>query len=315
MKLKEYSFLENTIIFSLPEKWLVNQKENNLIKITFPTGPYPSLDCYMKCFDNPKVNNEEKIRQYLLDGKEDNKKEIHKVNDTYLLEHTFNSKEENLLLWKVVNILKPRSFREIRFSLAWPESQEANDIVKDISKVINSVIKNIKFSKNRTTFDELGVLSYKLNSLKLVKYRFWNSLDIFFPKRWNLKEGEKEKFVNVEINPQLSILFEHFEIKKDNKERNDDNIITNLLSEITKDVQVNGQKLTKSEGSNYLFSFYSIENQQNGSLKNNIWYMLSVKKAKIIIISFIFTYDNQNRLEGDIYSNKIESLIKSSELN
>ena len=159
------------------------------------------------------------------------------------------------------------------------------------------------------------MLSYKLNSLKLVKYRFWNSLDIFFPKRWNLKEGEKEKFVNVEINPQLSILFEHFEIKKDNKERNDDNIITNLLSEITKDVQVNGQKLTKSEGSNYLFSFYSIENQQNGSLKNNIWYMLSVKKAKIIIISFIFTYDNQNRLEGDIYSNKIESLIKSSELN
>jgi len=63
---KEYFFLDNTITISLPKNWLVKNKENNLIKITFPVGAYPILDCYLNCFDNPKINSEEKIENIVL---------------------------------------------------------------------------------------------------------------------------------------------------------------------------------------------------------------------------------------------------------
>ena len=55
----KYSFLEKTINISFPEGWKVEHKDYNLAEVKFPFGPYPTLGCYFKCFDGPKINSEE----------------------------------------------------------------------------------------------------------------------------------------------------------------------------------------------------------------------------------------------------------------
>ena len=71
-KLVKHSFLEKTINISFPDVWKVEQKDYNMAEVKFPFGPYPVLGCYFKCFDGPKINSEEKIKSYLLEGVENN---------------------------------------------------------------------------------------------------------------------------------------------------------------------------------------------------------------------------------------------------
>ena len=131
-KLKKYSFLEKTLNISFPRDWKVDYKEYNLVEIKFPFGPYPTLGCYLKCFDGPKINTEAKIQSYLLKGLE-NQSSIEKQGDfTYILKCKFKAEGENLIIWKILHLLKPRSFREIRFSMAWPDQDEANILIDNI---------------------------------------------------------------------------------------------------------------------------------------------------------------------------------------
>ena len=58
MNFKEYSFLDKSILIKFPDDWVVKEQDDNLIKVSFPFGPYPTLDCYLSCFDNPKINTE-----------------------------------------------------------------------------------------------------------------------------------------------------------------------------------------------------------------------------------------------------------------
>ena len=51
MKYKDYAFLDNTIKINFPFSWTIKEKDMNRIKISFPFGPYPTLDCYLNCFD------------------------------------------------------------------------------------------------------------------------------------------------------------------------------------------------------------------------------------------------------------------------
>ena len=140
MNFKEYSFLDKSILIQFPDDWVVKEQNDNLIKVSFPFGPYPTLDCYLSCFDNPKINTNSKIRQYLLNGIDANKEVENILDDVYVLKNKFKSDGDNLLIIKIVSILKPRTFREVRFSLAWPDNEEANKIVSKISRPLDDVI-------------------------------------------------------------------------------------------------------------------------------------------------------------------------------
>ena len=317
MNFKEYSFLDKSIIIKFPDDWVVKEQDDNLIKVSFPFGPYPTLDCYLSCFDNPKINTNDKIRQYLLNGI-DAGKEVEKIlDDLYVLKHQFKSEGDNLLLIKIISILKPRTFREVRFSIAWPDTEEANKIVSKISRTLDNVISKIKFSEVKTAFDELGIIKNKLDNLILQKNVFWEKLEILLPKRWIINNKNEEKFVNLKLDNiyQLGLFFEYFEINISKKEKTQDEIVTSFLKEITKDVIVNDQKLVKAGADSFLFSFYSIENSEGTKFKNHIWYRLCVKDSKILIVSFVFSYKLKTKIIGEAYYNKINELIKSSELN
>ena len=96
MYFKEYSFLDKSILIKFPDDWDVKEKDDNIIKVSFPFGPYPTLDCYLSCFDSPKINTNDKIRQYLLNGI-DAGKEVEKIlDDVYVLKHKFKSEGDNL---------------------------------------------------------------------------------------------------------------------------------------------------------------------------------------------------------------------------
>ena len=88
-----------------------------------------------------------------------------------------------------------------------------------------------------------------------------------------------------------------------------------VVNEITKDVTVNDQMLVKAGEDSFLFSFFSIENNEEAQFKNHIWYRICVKDSKILIVSFIFSYKLRTKIIGEAYYNKINELIKSSELN
>ena len=317
MDFKEYSFLDKSILIKFPDDWSVKEQDDNLIKVSFPFGPYPTLDCYLSCFDNPKINTNDKIRQYLLNGM-DAGKEVEKIlDDVYVLKHKFKSEGENLLLMTIISILKPRTFREVRFSLAWPDNEEANKIVSKISRTLDNVISKIKFSEVKTVFDELGIIKNKLDNLILQKNVFWEKLEILLPKRWTINYKSKENSVNLELDNiyQLGLFLEYFEINISEKEKTQDEIVTSFLNEITKDVIVNDQKLVKAGAESFLFSFYSIENSEGTQFKNHIWYRICVKDSKILIVSFVFSYKLKTKIIGEAYCNKINELIKSSELN
>ena len=317
MKFKEYSFLDNSILIKFPDSWTVKEQDDNLIKVSFPLGPYPTLDCYFNCFDNPKINTNDKIKEYLLNGMEAGKEVENILDNVYVLKHKLKSEGDNLLLIKVVSILKPRTFREVRFSLAWPDNEEANKIVSKIARTLDDVVSKIKFSEIKTAFDELGIIKNKLDNLILQKNVFWEKLEISLPKRWIINNKSEENFVNLELDKvyQLSLLFEYFEIKISKNDKKQDEIVTSFLNEITKDVAVNDQNLVKAGEDSFLFSFFSLENIEGTQFKNQIWYRICVKDSKILIVSFVFSYKLTIKKIGEIYYNKINELIKSSELN
>ena len=317
MNFKEYSFLDKSILIKLPGDWVVNEQDENLVKVSFPFGPYPTLDCYFSCFDNPKINTNDKIKKYLLNGIDAGKQVEKILDDVYVLKHKFKSEEDNLLLIKIVNILKPRTFREVRFSLAWPDNEEANKIVSKISRTLDNVISNIKFSEVKTAFDELGIIKNKLDNLILQKNVFWEKLEILLPKRWIVNTKNEENSVNLQLDNiyQLDLFFEYFEINISKKEKTQDEIVTSFLNKITKDVIVNDQKLVKAGEDSFLFSFYSIENNKGTQFKSHIWYRICVKDSKILIVSFVFSYKLKTKIIGKVYYNKINELIRSSELN
>ena len=314
---KEYSFLDKSITIQFPDDWVVKEQNYNLIKVSFPFGPYPTLDGHLSCFDNAKINTSDEIRKYLLNGIDASKEVKNILDNVYVLKHKFKAEGDNLLLIKIVNILKPRTFREVRFSLAWPDNEEANKIVSKLSKILDDMVTKIKFSELKTVFDDRGIIKNKLDNLILQKKVFWGKLVILLPKRWIINNKNEENFVNLELDKiyQLGLFFEYFKINISKKDKKQDEIVTSFLNEITKDVVVNDQKLVRAGEDSFLFSFYSIENNEGTQFKSHIWYRICVKNSKILIVSFVFSYKLKAKIIGEVYYNKITELIKSSELN
>ena len=316
MLLNNYHFLDKTISIKLPKEWTLNDKDSYVKKIKFPFGPYPTLDVYISCFDDPKINSEDKIKEYLLEGIE-TKNEILKIkSNTYVLKYEFVSDSENLLIWKILNLLKPRNFREVRLSLAWPNNPEANSMLKNVSNIMPDIIKNIDFNKDMTNFDDLAVLKYKIKNIRLKKHIFWQLLKIFLPERWSIYKDQKENYVNIEIDKEKKIFlfFEYFDVEKKASLKNNDKTIKEFIENITKDVSIQNSKLVKADTSNYIYKFYTIEKNQNDKISNHIWYRILVRIDKITISSFVFNYNLQNKNIGELYLDKIDELIKSSEI-
>ena len=226
-KFTKYSFLEKTVHISFPEDWKVNYKDYNLAEVKFPFGSYPTLGCYFKCFDGPKLNSEEKIKSYLLEGV-DNHSSIKKYDDsTFILKYEFKVDGEKLILWKILYYLKPRSFREVRFSIAWPDQHEANSLINNILNLMPEILKKIKFNKEKTIYDQSAITEYKLENIKLKKYNLWDTLKIYMPERWSLKIDQSERFANIDIinKKSFNLFCEYFDITKNADNDSNDGIV------------------------------------------------------------------------------------------
>jgi hypothetical protein len=314
-KLLKHSFLEKTINISFPEVWKVEHKDYNMAEVKFPFGPYPVLGCYFKCFDGPKITSDEKIKSYMLEGVDSNISIEKLDNNTFILKTEFKAQEENLILWKILHFLKPRSFREVRFSMAWPNQNEANALIDKILDLMPEVINNIEFNNQKTIYDQSATIQYKLQKIKLKKHFLWSALNINIPEKWSLNIDKVDKLANIEIIDKSSFNFfcEYFDITKKANNENNDAIVTKFIEDITKDVVISNERFIKSNN-NYIFSFYSEEKVNDIQTINHMWYRFSLRPTKILIASFVFNYINEEQIIGRVYKEKIDSLIKNCEL-
>ncbi len=241
-------------------------------------------------------------------------KEVSK--SVFILDYKFKTNNENLATWKILNHIKPRVFREIRFSLAWPDQDEANILVQPILNIMPDVIKNIEFNENITYFDDIAKLNYKLNNIRLKKYFLWNSFNILLPESWNSKLNDNEKLMNLEIDfkKDINLFLEYFDLKKPNNTKKNEELVKSFIGEITKNVTVFDQKLIKADNDNYIFLFYSVEKYQNENVVNYIWYRFFLQENKMKIVSFVLNYKEKNSKEGLAYFKKVDKSVKNSEL-
>ena len=101
------------------------------------------------------------------------------------------------------------------------------------------------------------------------------------------------------------------------KQNNNDKLVENLIKEITKEVNITNAKFKKSEDNNYLFYFVATEQDPKDStniIRSKIWYRIKVLEEKILIISFVFELSSSIELENQIYLEKLNQIIDSSEI-
>ncbi len=321
-KNKKIELLESTATLFFPEDSQLKLKDPSTVEVSFSKEKYPVLGINLQCFDNPKLNNDSNIKKFLVDD-EDIKFGFKKKEDTFYLDYEIKVEKEKLLIHKILFFLKPRTFRLIRFALTWPDSHNAKKIIEPILEKLPKIINNIKFNANRTKYDELASLKYNLSNARLVERNLWETIKLRVPLKWRIDLSKENNFANVymDLKDSYSFLIERFfiNLNKNNKnnDNNSDKLVESLIQEITKEVSIHNAKLKKSEENNYLFYFIASEKDVNdGSKTNNskIWYRIKVLKDKIVIVSFVFELTSHIELENDLYLEKLNQIISSSEI-
>ena len=322
-KIKKIELLDSTATLSLPEESAVKFKNSSTLEVSLGKNKYPILGINIECFDNPKLNNEDKIKNFLIDN-EKIEFFLERKSDIFYLNYEIKIEKERLVIYKILSFLKPRTFRLLRFSITWPDTLEAQKEVEPILKSIPKIIDDINFNASKTKYDELASLHYKLLNAKLVEHDFWNTIKLKIPIKWRVEKSKEHEFIKIYMDLPLKFYFliERFFINLSEeqkiKENRADKIVESLLKKITSDVNISNAKLKKANENNYLFYFIASEKDFNDRSKVNnskIWYRIKVLEDKIAIVSFVFELSSNIDLENELYLEKLNQIIVSSEFS
>ena len=318
-KKKKIDLLNKTVTMFFPEEANITKKSLKTLEVTFSKDKYPALGINLECFENPKLNKIEKIKEFLCDNLNINTNVIIRDENFFKLNYEVKVENEKLVIWKILHYLKPRSFRLLRISLTWPDNNEADGLVKPILKRIPSIIDAIKFNFSKTLYDDLASLEYKLASAKYKNYKFWNIFNLKIPTKWIADFSDNKNFAKIYMNSSKNFhfLIEKFDINlKSSKSENKDKVVEKLIEEITREVSITDAKLKKSENNDYLFYFLAKEklSEESNIIQNKIWYRIKVLETKIVIISSVFELSSKIELENKIYLEKLDQIIEASEI-
>ena len=321
-KNKKIELLKSTATLFFPKNCDIEHKDSNTLEVSFFKEKYPVLGIHIQCFDNPKLNTEHRIKEYLIDDAQLNFKLERKKNNFYL-NYEIKVENEKLVIYKVLSFLKPRTFRLMRFALTWPDSKGVKKIIDPILETLSVIVSSVNFSTSRTVYDELASLDYKLSSSRLLNYDFWNAIKLEIPSKWKVEHSKDKDFANIFMDSKDNFYFliERFFINLNknstSKQNNNDKLVENLIKEITKEVNITNAKFKKSEDNNYLFYFVATEQDPKDStdiIRNKIWYRIKVLEEKILIISFVFELASNIEIKNQIYLEKLNQIIDSSEI-
>jgi hypothetical protein len=143
------------------------------------------------------------------------------------------------------------------------------------------------------------------------------------PSKWKVEHSKDKGFAKVFMDSKNNFFFliERFFINLNknsiSKQNNNDKLVENLIKEITKEVNIKNAKFKKSEDNNYLFYFIASEQDPKDStniISSKIWYRIKVLAEQILIISFVFELTSSIKLENQIYLEKLNQIIDSSEI-
>lgn len=312
---KKISILEDTIQLTVPVSWKVDHKSEYLAEFTFPSGNYPKLGVSVECFDNPKLTSEKEISEHLSDGIKTKRKVKKITSEIYMINYEINTLDDNLILWKVLNISKPRNFRFLRMSLGWPNNKNANDVVNEILDEIMNVIHNIKFSVTKTIFDDLASLTYKLKNNRLEKKSLFNYFSIMLPLRWPLLKNTAQQNVLINLEENLiEVFIESINLNWNKEISNSEKTVRALIEEMTKGLALSEQSLKRAED-NFIFSFALYERDTNNQTTyNHIWYRIKTFNTDIKMVCIVLNFSESIKKVGNVYKKYLNDKVIHSEI-
>ena len=120
-------------------KWPVKYFEEDMSKaeVRFETGQYPVLGVKIISRDDPKLNRNSELKQYLFDEtllKTNPDLNILKLNsNVFGLEYEANLESgEKAKVWRIAASVGTRTVRVVTLALSWMSGGEADKVVKKI---------------------------------------------------------------------------------------------------------------------------------------------------------------------------------------
>ena len=147
MNYNTVKLFEGLICLPLRADWKVDTDDEEKISINFPHGPYPKLGIHIESrIKNKTINNEEE--KILVQGMDHSKKNILKhSNGNISFSYQASIKNDNnLRVWRVLNVLNNRHIRLLTLALSWPDNHDANILSNRIVKEVDVLIDKISFS-------------------------------------------------------------------------------------------------------------------------------------------------------------------------
>ncbi len=323
MRHKKEIFFEGLFTLFIPLPWSIikNDEELDHVSVVFPIGGYPKLGIHCECIDDPKAVAKDEVSKYLNQGVKFDKEEyISKEKDIFSVHYKVNIEgDNNLKVWRIINVFKKRTIRIITIGLSWPDNKEANDIINNYIKEIDSVIKNISFSETTVYMDEKARAARKIKELKLEKIKVWDGLYLNLPRRWekNIDSiGKKAKFkISGVENSYLFIDYDTVDYPINYEILESD--IMNIAKNIAEDAKAKDLKVDKSGSNEYLLR---IEGNEEKDVRGNIirqyfWHRFIYKKNIIEVVNFILLIQkNNDYIESEI-KNMLNQLIRNADFS
>ncbi len=287
---------QGTASITCKSSWKINYKEDGALSIQFDNQPYPILGTSINSYDDPKAISRGSLDDYLLSnykiqGSVLNKKKDNRVSTTY----DITSEEgENLKVWRVAEILRPRHLRVLTLSLSWPDNKDANTLVKPIIKDINNIVKRVIFSKSLTKLDKIASASATVNKLRLTSLDLWEGFKIKLPNSWKLHLDEAKRSAEIKVLgvKDTFFLIDTEEVLLGEKRVLEEKNILAFGQQIVQDIQAEDLKISASGKENFLLTCTKqvLDEKEKIELFHVFWHRLLCLEGKLKISHFAFVH-------------------------
>lgn len=297
-------------------KWPVKYFEEDMSKaeVRFETGQYPVLGVKIISRDDPKLNRNSELKQYLFDEtllKTNPDLNILKLNsNVFGLEYEANLESgEKAKVWRIAASVGTRTVRVVTLALSWMSGGEADKVVKKILEELTINIKKCHFSDLKTDLDKEADALAKIDRLKFKEVSPWEGLSIILPASWLAEINNKDKSMALKVTGYDDAMFflncEEIDLKNDAIITMD--YMKQIASNLGTDPGIENIGLHSSQNNMYLISCHKFEKliEENILLRNCFWHIFIVREKKLHKLNFTYVFP-----EGyDLYLNNLIQVL------
>tara|TARA_B100000686_G_scaffold351311_1_gene449717 strand:- start:9025 stop:9999 length:975 start_codon:yes stop_codon:yes gene_type:complete len=304
--------------FEMPlnAKWQVKYFEDDMTKaeVRFETGQYPVLGVKIISRDDPKLDRNSELKQYLFDEtllKTNPDLNILKLNpNVFGLEYEANLESgEKAKVWRIAASIGDRTVRVVTLALSWMSGGEADKVVKKILEELSISIKKCHFSDLKTDLDKEADALAKIDRLKLKEVNPWPGLSIILPASWLLEINNKDKSMALKVTGYDDAMFflncDEIDLKNEVVLTMD--YMKQIASNLGEDPGIKNISLHSSDNNMYLISCHKFEKliEENLVLRNCFWHIFIAREKKLHKLNFTYVFPE----DYDLYLNNLIQVL------